>query len=59
MNEPYQDDLVRLILAHSPRFQALLERSRESLRAGKGLTQQEFWQTVERRHGAGDHDGGE
>jgi prevent-host-death family protein len=54
-----EDDLERLVLAHSPRFQALLERSRESLRAGKGLTPEEFWQTVERSHEGRDCDGGE
>ena len=40
------DDLERLILAHSPRFRALLERSRQSIRAGKGLSEEEFWQAV-------------
>src|SRR5438132_775995 len=37
-----EDDLERLVLAHSPRFQALLERSRESLSAvgsGRHLAQ--------------------
>ena len=40
------EDLERLILAHSPRFQALLERSRESLKAGKGLSHDEFWKAA-------------
>lgn len=40
------DDLESLILARSPRFQALLERSRKSLRAGKGLSTEQFWKTV-------------
>jgi prevent-host-death family protein len=41
------DDLESIILARSPRFQALLAKSRESIRAGKGLSEDEFWQAVE------------
>jgi prevent-host-death family protein len=44
------DDLERLVLAHSPRFQALLDRSEQSIEAGKGLSRDEFWQAVEQRH---------
>lgn len=43
------DDLERLILAHSPRLQALLEKSRKSIQAGKGLSQEEFWKAVAER----------
>lgn len=43
------DDLERLILARSPRFQALLENSRRSIAAGEGLTEDEFWQAVSER----------
>ncbi len=43
------DDLERLILAHSPRFQAILEKSRKSIRAGKGIPHDEFWKTVAQR----------
>ncbi len=44
-----EDDLERLVLAHSTRFQALLERSRRSIRAGKGLSPDAFWKTVRQR----------
>lgn len=40
-------DLERLILAHSPRFQALLDRSRQSIKAGKGLSRDELWMVVQ------------
>src|SRR6202045_899444 len=40
------DDLERLMLGRSPRFQALLQRSRESLKQGRGLSEKEFWQSV-------------
>jgi prevent-host-death family protein len=39
-------DLESLILSRSPRFQALLDKSRESIRAGKGLSEKNFWKTV-------------
>ena len=43
------DDLERLILARSPRFQALLKKSRESIKAGKGLSHEDFWKAVAER----------
>ena len=45
------DDLENLILARSPRFQALLEKSRESIRAGKGLSSEQFWKAVNEKSG--------
>lgn len=44
-----KEDLERLVLARSPRFQALLKKSRRSIRAGKGLSRDEFWQAVDQR----------
>jgi prevent-host-death family protein len=44
------DDLENLLLARSPRFQALLDKSRGSLRAGKGLSSGDFWKAVVNRH---------
>ncbi len=46
------DDLERLMLAHSRRFQALLSKSRRSIKAGKGVSHDEFWKNVARRHRA-------
>jgi hypothetical protein len=43
------DDLERLVLGRSPRFQAVLERSRESIEAGKGLSEKDFWAAVRKR----------
>lgn len=43
------DDLERLMLGRSPRFQALLNRSRQSIRKGKGLSEDAFWQAVRKR----------
>jgi prevent-host-death family protein len=44
------NDLENLILSRSPRFQALLDKSRQSLKAGKGLSRKDFWQAVAERH---------
>jgi prevent-host-death family protein len=47
---PYDDDdLERLMLARSPRFQALLNRSRQSIKDGKGLSEDAFWDAVRKR----------
>lgn len=43
------DDLERLLLSRSPRFQALLNRSRKSLDEGKGLAEEAFWRAVRAR----------
>jgi prevent-host-death family protein len=40
------DDLERLVISRSPRFQALLDQSRKSIVDGKGLSREEFWQKV-------------
>lgn len=39
-----------VLLARSPRFQALLEKSRRSIQSGKGLTHKDFWKAVAQRH---------
>jgi len=47
---PFDDnDLERLMLGRSPRFQALLNRSRQSINEGKGLSEEAFWKAVRRR----------
>ena len=44
------DDLERLLLSRSARFRALLTKSRESIRKGRGLAQSVFWQGVHEKH---------
>ena len=47
---PYDDDdLERLLLGRSPRFQALLDRSRQSIKEGEGLSEKAFWEAVRKR----------
>jgi PHD/YefM family antitoxin component YafN of YafNO toxin-antitoxin module len=48
---PEDDEhLESLLLARSPRFRALLEKSEKSIREGKGLSHEQFWKAVEERH---------
>ena len=44
------DDLEGLILARSPRFQGLLDKSRASIQAGKGLSRKDYWKAVSERN---------
>jgi prevent-host-death family protein len=47
---PYDDDdLERIMLGRSPRLQALLNRSRKSIKEGKGLSEKAFWDSVRQR----------
>jgi len=41
------NDLEQLLLVRSPRFQTLLTKSRESIRAGRVVSHEEFWNHVE------------
>ena len=43
------DDLENILIARSPRFQDVLNKSRQSIRAGKGLAEKDFWKAVARR----------
>jgi prevent-host-death family protein len=45
------EDLENLVLSRSPRFQAILNRSRQSIKAGKGLSRDDFWQAVAEHQG--------
>jgi prevent-host-death family protein len=41
-----EDEVERLLMAHSPRLQAILEKSRKQIREGNFLTHEEFWKEV-------------
>lgn len=45
----YDVDLERLMLGRSPRFQALLNRSRQSIQEEKGLSEKDYWEAVRKR----------
>ena len=40
------DELERLLLAHSPKFQALLNKSRRQIEATGGIPHDAFWREV-------------
>ena len=40
------DELERLVLAHSPRFQALLDKSRSQIDQTGGIPHDQFWRDV-------------
>lgn len=42
-----EDELERLLLAHSPRLQSLLELAKQQINATGGLTHDAFWNAVE------------
>jgi prevent-host-death family protein len=41
------DDLERLVLAHSAKFQAILDSARQEIRQGRGIPHEKFWREVE------------
>src|SRR5439155_15661495 len=40
------DELERLLLAHSPKFQALLDKSRRQIDETGGIPHEQFWKEV-------------
>ncbi len=54
------DELERLVLAHSPKFRALLDKSRRQIQKSGGIPHEQFWREVkaESRQSAGKDNGG-
>ena len=44
-----EDEVERVVLANSPRFQAILEVARQQIREGKGIPHDQFWAEVNSR----------
>lgn len=42
-----EDELERLVLAHSPKFQAILDKSRRQIEQTGGIPHDIFWREVE------------
>lgn len=50
MAPPKHDkDLENLVLERSSHIQVLLQKSRQSIKASKGLSRDKFWRAVEKR----------
>ncbi len=43
----HEDEIERLLMAYSPRLQAILQASRKQIREGDVLGHEEFWEEVE------------
>src|SRR5437016_8530301 len=41
-----EDELERLVLAHSPKFQAILNKSRRQIEEAGGIPHEQFWREV-------------
>jgi len=42
-----EDEVERLVLAYSPKFQSVLQAARQQIREGDGIRHEDFWQEVE------------
>ncbi len=46
-----EDEIERLALAYSPKFQKMLSLARQQIREGRGIRHEDFWREVEDRKG--------
>jgi prevent-host-death family protein len=42
-----EDEIERLLMAYSPRLKSILDRSRQQIRNGQSLNEEEFWSQFE------------
>jgi len=42
-----EDEIERLLLAYSPKFQSILDVAEQQIRDGKGMAHEDFWRDVE------------
>ena len=42
-----EEEIERLVLAYSPKFQQILNLAEQQIREGKGTKHEDFWQEVE------------
>lgn len=45
-----EEEIERLVLAYSPKFQAMLNAAKQQIREGKGIPHEEFWKDIETEH---------
>ncbi len=48
-----EEEIERLLMAHSRHLRAILERSRQQFRDGQWLSEEEFWSQFEKGQAAG------
>jgi prevent-host-death family protein len=44
-----QDELEHLVLAHTPRFMAILDAAARRIKKGKGIKHEHFWKLVSKK----------
>ncbi len=42
-----EDEIERMLLAHSPKFQSILDVAEQQIRDGKGIKHEDFWREIE------------
>jgi len=42
-----EEEIERMILAYSPKFQSILQTAEQQIREGKGIKHEDFWREVE------------
>ena len=45
-----EEELERLVLAYSPKFQGILQAAKQQIRDHGGIEHHDFWQDMESRH---------
>lgn len=43
-----EDEIERMILAYSPKFQRILQMAERQIQAGQGIPHKEFWHEIEK-----------
>ena len=43
-----EDEIERMILAYSPKFQRILRTAERQIQAGQGISHKDFWQDIEK-----------
>ena len=46
-----EEELERVILAYSPRFQNILQKAKREIQESVGITHKDFWQDIQSQHG--------
>jgi prevent-host-death family protein len=41
-----EEEIERLVLAYSPKFQNIIQRAEKEIREGKGIRHEEFWKEI-------------
>ncbi|MDZ4158827.1 MAG: type II toxin-antitoxin system prevent-host-death family antitoxin [Anaerolineaceae bacterium] len=42
-----EDEIERMLLAYSPKFQSIIDAAEQQIREGKGIKHADFWRAVE------------